>query len=84
MNNNTQTFHEHLDKLDLISNKMNDLVMIFYVPKDFSNEEIIFKANQEQYQSNFSFKNFLLLLGNPINCENKHWYVQLLFLHSNF
>lgn len=59
----------------MISNKMNDLVMIFYIPKGFANEEIIFKANHEQYQTNFSFKNFLLLLGNPIHCEANLWYV---------
>ncbi|KAH7646338.1 hypothetical protein HUG17_1876 [Dermatophagoides farinae] len=69
LNNNSQSFIEQLLKLDLISNRINDMVMIFYVPKDFAKEEDIFAANFQQYYSNTPFKYFLTSLGNEISCE---------------
>ncbi|XP_027205285.2 ral GTPase-activating protein subunit beta [Dermatophagoides pteronyssinus] len=69
LNNNSQSFIEQLMKLDMISNRINDMVMIFYVPKNFQNESDIFTANSQQYYSNEIFKYFLQSLGNEITCE---------------
>ncbi|KPM11686.1 hypothetical protein QR98_0102590 [Sarcoptes scabiei] len=64
-------FINHLSRLDLVSGKMNDFIMIFYVPKDFICEDEILFASSYQYLHNSTFRSFLNMLGKRISCNTK-------------
>lgn len=73
LNSNSQGFIEQLIKLDMVSSKNNDFVMVLYIPRGFSDENEIFQANMQQYMSNNTYKDFLNSLGHPIDCKSSLW-----------
>ena len=69
LNENSKEFTDYLEKLDMISTKNNDLVVMFYIPKGFTDESEIFQANMQQFKANSPFKDFMCSLGNVIDCN---------------
>lgn len=70
LNENSKDFIDYLEKLDMISTKNNDIVVVFYIPKGFADETEIFQANMQQFKSNSPFKDFMCSLGNVIDCNS--------------
>ena len=66
LNTNDANFIENIEKLDLISTKNNDVVFLFYVPNGFKTEGDIFAANQTQFQTNQTYRDFVLSLGSLV------------------